>query len=439
MERALFVFTVLVFALLTILDGARNPVVALLFSAAFSLLAAIRLLIPSGNSDKGDRRYRVILVAAIPLGLWLILTWSQAMGTVVGSEDAYRSWITFYRACGYVAAWVLLVALLDSPFRLAVLAGVIMLVAVFQVLFGMATYYSNSTVFGWAPTHYAFHRVTGTYVNRNFFASLLVMSSGFSLVWLLTRHPERSNEGPAETVSSRLSPIRIGAAATLLLLLSGLLLSGSRGGMIAFAGSLLLTLLWLIPMRHIRVSIWPMLATGAVASLLFGAGLMKFRFTNVGIDMVDRLEQWKTTLEMAASRPWTGHGAGSYETVFRNRQSGELGPLTYNHAHNDYLQLLLEQGIAGVFLAGLAVAFITSVGLRRMMGCRSVQRKRWILSSLFGISAIFLHALVDFPLQVPANVWLCMALLAILTSASTIEFKPQGEYRSVRPERSGKP
>ncbi|MBX2823215.1 MAG: O-antigen ligase family protein [Gammaproteobacteria bacterium] len=436
MDKAIFILTLLVFSLLTVLDGSRNPVIALLFSSAFMILLALRLLVPAKSVESGRRRFRVVLIAAIPLGGWLCFTWLQAAGVLVGSADAYASWTEFYLACGYVSAWMLLVAQLQSPMRLNVFAGVVTLVAVFQVFYGMANYYSSSPAFGWAPTHYAFHRVTGTYVNRNFFANLVVMSSGFALIWLLTRHPSRA-VADKDILPTEVSFVRLGAAVILSLLCSGLLLSGSRGGMVSFAGASLLTALLLIPMRHIRVSLWPLALTGVATAILFGAGSMLFRFSNVGIDMADRLEQWKTTLTIAAASPWTGYGAGTYEAVFRNRQSGELGSLTYNHAHNDYLELLFEQGILGIFLAGLAIVFILSIGIRRVFNCRSVQRKRWILSSLFGISAIFLHAMVDFPLQVPANVWLSMALLAILTSASTIEFKPQADQRRIPPGRTG--
>lgn len=425
MEKGIFLSTMVVFSLLTLLDGSRNPVIALGFSAAFCLLLALRSLVPNPSARRDDRRLRIVLVACIPLGAWMIMTVIQASGLAIASEDPYRSWVAFYRGCGYVAAWLLLVTLIHSPGRLAAVAGVIMLVAVFQTLFGMANFYSGDAVFGWAPTHYAFHRVTGTYVNRNFFASLLAMSAGFSLVWLMTRHPRNANGADQPGRPWRPSPLRAGAAMVLLLLLSGILLSGSRGAMLAFAGSLVMLVVVILPMRRIRLSGWLVGSTAIAAIILFGTGLMRFRFGGIGPDMADRLEQWRTTLAMVSERPWFGHGPGSYETVFRNRQSGELGPLTYNHAHNDYLQLLLEQGVVGLALAAAAVSFLVAVALYRAFTGRSLRRKRWVLSCLFGISAIFLHALVDFPLQVPANVWLCMALLAMMTSACSISFGPR--------------
>ncbi len=423
LERVVLVLTLLVFSLVTWMDGARSPSVALAFSGAFAALLALRLILPQPRVGPSGARgnCRLAMAVSIPLMAWLLLTSLQAAGAGLDSVDPYQARIAFSRGVGYLAAWVLFMSLLDSTARLWQLAAVIVGVALLQAGFGIVNFYGDDAVFGWAPTHYAFHRVTGTYVNRNFFANLLVMAVGFPLVLLLARDrdPDRSDTDVSLHGLSWLIALPV-----LPLLLAGLLLSGSRGAMLSFVVATMLLLLLLSVMPRVRLSFWPVVLSIGGAVGLFGAGILRFRFASLDVDSSDRLEQWRSTLEMIAIRPWTGYGAGAYETAFRNRQTGDLGPLTYNHAHNDYLQLLLEQGIAGLILAVIPVAVVLLVALRCAWRCGSQRRKRWILSSGFGVSAMLFHALVDFPFQVPANVWVFIALMAIMASATTIEFAP---------------
>ena len=426
-ERLLLLLVLMLLSLVTMLDGARNPVVMLVFSGLFTGLLAIRLLLP-GRLFPGDSvRRKLALVVFLPMASWILLTWMQASISGAVSVDPYRSHRAACLGLGYAAAWLLFMSLLTTHQRLRMVAGVIMLVAFAQALFGMLNYYGETSTMGWIPTHYAQHRVTGTYVNRNFFANLLVISSGFALSWILVR-PGR-NEPAYRAIGGgpfRLQPSVLtdfAALVLLVVLLGGLVLSGSRGGLLSALAATVLVLCLSVVSRGTRLAWQPLVIVLAGVPLIFGFGLMRFRISQLGPNSADRLEQWRSTLELVALRPWSGYGGGAYETAFRNRLSGDLGPLTYNQAHNDYLQILLEQGVAGLLLAAATLSAPILLGVRRSRRSRSVRRQRWILSSLFGISAMLVHAMVDSPFQVPANVWVFTALLAILASATALDFR----------------
>ena len=115
-----------------------------------------------------------------------------------------------------------------------------------------------------------------------------------------------------------------------------------------------------------------------------------------------RREMAISAIEMARQRPWTGFGLGTFETVYPAFASFDLG-LVIDHAHNDWAEWLAEGGVV-FFLSVLALA-LPSAG--------PAIRSGWAL----GIPMVFLHSLVDFPLQIPAIAGLVFVMLAALCAA----------------------
>jgi hypothetical protein len=77
------------------------------------------------------------------------------------------------------------------------------------------------------------------------------------------------------------------------------------------------------------------------------------------------------------------------------------------HAHSDYVQLLMECGLLFVVLAGVALWLVWERSLNLVRHARSVQglnaSRRVKLSCGLGVLALFLHSWVDFNLRIPAN------------------------------------
>jgi putative inorganic carbon (HCO3(-)) transporter len=420
-DRLTFFFTLVLFSLTSLVDGSRNPILFLSFSCGFLGLLSIWLFFCAHRPRNRNllNRYRFIYAALI---LWLIYTFFQ-INQLFGlhSADPYRGMIKFYLYAGYVASLVLFTVLLHSPSRILTLASVIVGVALIQTFFGMANYYSDTAVFGWVPSHYAFSRVTGGYANRNLYASLVTMGIGFSLVWLMV---SSSRTVPSARFSSPfIGNTTILASLIFMILFSGLLLSGSRAAIISFTATSIMVIILGSKDNRIRIRTLGLGLAVILAIVLAGIQLLRHRFAQIEFDVNDRIELWNTTIDIAANSVFTGFGAGAFESVFRGRNTGELGPMTYSHAHNDYLELLLEQGIIGLLLLGMVVIVAVVRSLSKLLRCRSLLRKRLILSGLFGISAICLHAMVDSPFQAPANVWVFIALVAMSLSAAEIEFE----------------
>jgi O-antigen ligase len=127
-----------------------------------------------------------------------------------------------------------------------------------------------------------------------------------------------------------------------------------------------------------------------------------------------------SSLRMIKRRPWTGFGLGTYSIVYPEFATFDVG-LMVDHAHNDWAEWTAEGGIPML----LVVAALALASLRPAI------RSRWAL----GIHAVFLHSLVDFPLQIPAIAFLLFTLLGALyrTQRNTDESFGSSAFICVHP------
>ena len=419
-DRMIFSATLVLLLAVSVINGARNPILFLFFSSAFLGLVAIWLIFCYRSFGAHFATARTTIVLTL-LVLWLLLTWFQSKALLgFDSIDPYSSETTLYLYAGYCAAFILLIALLRTPTRILWLAVVITGVGLIQTVFGMANYFSGQTVFGWAPTHYAFSRVTGSYINRNFYANLVVMTMGFPLVWVIVK--SRGSGLFRNSPFHRQGGVDVLVLLVFVVLFFGLFLSGSRAASASFVGACLCVILLALINKRIAVRRLSIYSMGLLAVAMVGKGMLNQRISQIPFDATDRIEQWKVTLDVAAGSIFTGYGAGTYESAFRTRTSGDLSPMTYSHAHNDYLELIIEQGVLGLLIVSAAVSYVLWTSLLKMHRSRSLTRKKLILSGMFGVFAICLHAIVDSPFQVPANAWFFVALLSIAFASSEVSF-----------------
>jgi O-antigen ligase len=116
-----------------------------------------------------------------------------------------------------------------------------------------------------------------------------------------------------------------------------------------------------------------------------------------------RREMLDSTLDMIRDRPWTGFGLGTWSTVYPAYARYDDG-LFANHAHNDWAQWTAEGGFP--FLALLLGIAVWSI--------RPALRSRWGIGAI----AVFLHCMVDYPLQKPALAAFFFAVLAVLACSA---------------------
>jgi O-antigen ligase len=253
---------------------------------------------------------------------------------------------------------------------------------------------------------------TGTYINKNHFAGLVAMALPMLLaLWAIEMLPVVTHRGEVLREHPRNADMRFAlraafSALTVILLLA-LLLSRSRAGiaagMLAFALAVIL-LVWKSATAQVKV-VLAMLAAGAL--LLAGS----FGLTPV----LDRLApdevasnaggRWHLNMgSLAAALDFMplGSGLGTFADVFRRYQGGAIIGFA-DHAHNDYAEILVELGIAGL---GVIVLFLVAYAARwpAVARRRDSRRLRFLqVGAGLGMLALLVHGLFDFNFHIPAN------------------------------------
>lgn len=177
------------------------------------------------------------------------------------------------------------------------------------------------------------------------------------------------------------------------------------------------------------------LVLGAVLALgapeLFGKLVARFRLTgemrvNVLPDLLFTIRQY-----------WpVGSGLGTFDPVFRTNENLDLMTAAYlNHAHNEYLELAIEAGLAGVVLAAAALTWL-GARMAGLLGPRSPAGSRTLpLAGASIILLMLLHSLVDYPLRIDG----LAALFGVAVAFVTDPFRPDHRRRSSRSAATGRP
>lgn len=239
--------------------------------------------------------------------------------------------------------------------------------------------------------------IYGPYVNHNHYAGIMELLVPIPLVFSLSRLvPERGR-------------ILSGIAAAIMI--GTIFLSGSRGGMIAiFAELAVLATVLFRQKRRVRIAIAAVAFAVVLVSLLswLGGKELTARVSSISSEARTeisggmRLSIDRDALQMFRHRPVLGWGLRTFPVVYPQFRSFYTN-FFVNEAHNDYMQLLTEMGLAGF---GVMVWFLV-VLYRRALG----KIANWTtqvtgavtLACILGVTGILMHSFFDFNLQIPAN------------------------------------
>jgi hypothetical protein len=254
----------------------------------------------------------------------------------------------------------------------------------------------------WAPS------MAGTFANPNHQGTAMLIGLGICLAFAVGAF----GASDPETGKPRNPWPAIIAGGTLLL---GLPLTNSRaavviGVLMLAAAPLGMAASALRRSGHGRVGVLALVGAAALAAIGLSAAMGWMR-----VDEIEELRgimRHAATLEGARQWPW-GSGIGSFVPVFQQVLPESLMLHNYiNAAHNDYAQVWMEGGIAGLLVAALCgLALFVAVG-GYLRGHAGERRLTW--SALLGIFALLAHAGADYALRTPALATVAALLAAVL-------------------------
>lgn len=248
--------------------------------------------------------------------------------------------------------------------------------------------------------------VSASFANRNHFALFAAIACLLALAWGF-REPDGRQRGALRWRA-------ILAIGLLLFFLLLILATGSRTGMLlgalAIATGFVLvrkqilgTLAQLPKKSAIGVASLVILAMAATVllSVVLDRAVSIDRAMSLEIGDDSRRQKLPTVIEMAQLYFPAGSGFGTFDPVYRISERDEhLSRFYFNHAHNDYLEMAIDGGLAGLALLIAAIGWwlYASVGV-----WRSGSGSRVLLARLGStiLLLVFVASLTDYPARTP--------------------------------------
>ncbi len=256
-------------------------------------------------------------------------------------------------------------------------------------------------------------RLAGTFHSPNSNAALAGLMA--ILAWRRLWLGSRALFGHRSKISAVVPRLTV-AAVLAALSLAVLVMSGSRGGVIAtLVGLACCSLATLRPHRaahNMKVTGLSVLLIAVFGGImLFGAGAVADRMRDVSAGIADRQGIVALYMERLPLLPWSGFGLGTfrhYNNIISSASDAER-LWTFGAMHNVYLQWIFEGGYVGASLMfGLVAALLWNIVRMRGRGPNV-----WSAIALGASALILTHGAIDFDLQVPAVAGLWALLLGL--------------------------
>jgi O-antigen ligase len=307
--------------------------------------------------------------------------------------------------------------------RLAIVATLngfaLALLAIFQYFRG-----PPNVIYG---TFAAPAEVFGPFICRNHYPFYLNMCIGLGLGWLLAvrQHYHQHDQQPGVPLAVLQQPEILWIGSGLGLMVTSVLLSRSRGGIVALllavAGAALLHLLH--DYRRSRLDL-PLVVGGVVLALTawFGLDLVKERLETVWMGEAlreSRAPLWSMLLPLVWQFPLFGTGLGTFEAVEAlHRQTPNDVSLQYEHAHNDYLEAWIEGGLIGFVLVTALAVLVILYAYRAYRRYVREETGHFVLGAALALFTVVIHSFGDFGMHIPAIAILASVIAAHLTVLS---------------------
>jgi O-antigen ligase len=271
----------------------------------------------------------------------------------------------------------------------------------------------------------------GFFANANHMASLLVITIPFLAAIAAT-----GKRGNVQRYSAIIA-LCVGSA---LVILVGLALNGSLAGYgLALPVLAASALILLGPGSRLRL--WALV----LAALLVATSVAVLETVPIGGTKFDqeastsvqsRAEILETTSRALHDFMPFGTGLGSFRDVYHlYEKPSDVTTVYVVHVHNDYVEVALETGLAGVLVVFLLLSWWTLAVWRVW---RTAEAGPFSRAASIASAAILIHSLVDFPLRTAAIAACFGMCLALLADRRTSPLKDPSDLRPPRHVKIGR-
>lgn len=259
----------------------------------------------------------------------------------------------------------------------------------------------------------------GFFANSNHLATLLLIS--LPMIAALTQQQLRQGNEKSSVTTWVI------ALALLLVALTGIGVNGSLAGLGLVGPVLLASVAILISTksyRRISINLVPVLIVLGFSLLIFTErGQALLELDELAASRQGRGDIWTTTWQAVKDFLPFGSGLGTFSEVYRRYEDADVVINKYvNHAHNDYLELLLECGILTIPLIG---AFLAWWGRNTASIWFAVRQIPFSMAGSVVTGVVLVHSVVDYPLRTAAisSVFAASAIMMIADCSATTKVR----------------
>ena len=155
--------------------------------------------------------------------------------------------------------------------------------------------------------------------------------------------------------------------------------------------------------KYLRRLDYAMIALVIVGLLMVGY----FHYVNPALfnssSVTYRMQMWQNTAKIIKEHPIVGVGVGNFMVHYDKYATLKIND---NKAHNDYIQMLCELGIVGIYLAFLVLVY----------AYQGIFIKRDLYSTVMkaGLWSFLIVAMFNFPIYTAADPFICALYLGVL-------------------------
>ena len=371
-------------------------------------------------------------ILPLPPAIWMLLPnreLAQIVGQAVGIEQPwrpislvpYRTFNTLFSLFVPVAVLALMTKLTKKQQYLVLPPLIIM--GLISALIGVLQ------LTGPPGGLFYFYKITndgspvGLFSNRNHHSTFLACC--IPLLTALVYAPNKLS-------ASRQKFLTLSAIFCGMLFFMVILVSGSRSGILLGLLGLFSVLLITghgVGAKQLRVRRWSSVAILGVSAVFiflstwFARSESLSRITRFDSNEELRFLVWSPIFDAAVKYFPVGSGFGTFEEVYKVDEPSNLLSFTYlNHAHNDWLEIVLTGGLPAILLAMVCIIG-WCVAAFQLFSKFEPNRNNGIIFGRLGVIVIFLlgvASIADYPLRTPSlSVLLVISAAWIINGLST--------------------
>ena len=368
------------------------------------------------------------MIGLLLIGIVQLLPLGGGIGTDLAvpasrslSMDPYGTRFFLLHLVIYIVFFAACLTFINNESRLKKTFLMVIIFGALMAFFGILQRLANPDgIYGLRATPQAIP--FGPFVNQHHFAAFMEMTAGLSIGLLFGKRMAKDK--------------KILLAFALVVMLSAIVLTSSRGGMLgivsvtAFAAVIyFLSGRWSKDKRSVSdgagIQQKAAVAATAVALIFVVFGLVLFLggndslFRGLGITNIQdgvsngRSHFWAIAVRIFLEHPILGAGLEAFGMVFTKHDTWS-GQFRVEQAHNEYLQILADAGIAGFLCVTAFIYFLFRKSLKTISNAHGLRRDVAI-GALAGCFGILIHSFFDFPMRTPSNAFFFLLLCALAT------------------------